>query len=241
MMHFFIKPKIHLDAFTTRKDVIDYAPVVNGIQKIPTWWKNLPKSFVSENNFYPIATMKGCVGMYDYYSKSVAMPLWSDMSVDCLNKDAYRWQFSDNVSTADIHSNKQYSGFNLGDFSHVKINSPWQFETKEDVNWMMSCPIYNLDNQTDFIFPQGLLNFKYQPGTNIQLFLNLAQPRTFLIPFGTVFLFTPMSEKNVVVHRHLITQQEHNRRTQSATLSTFVGKYNLHNRLPKCPYKDSTK
>lgn len=241
MMFFFKKPTIHLDAFTTRKDVIEYAPVVNGIEKIPTWWKNLPKSYVAPSSFFPQATMKGCVGLSNYYNKSVAMPMWSDLSVNVSQNEGYQWQFSDGTSTADVHSNKQFEGFNLNGFSHLKLNSPWFFETKKDIEWMVSCPIYNLENHTDFVFPQGLLNFKRQYVTNIQLLLNTTQSRTFVIPFGTVFLFTPLSDSKVVIHRHLITEEQHKLKTQKSMLNTFINKYQIHNRAQKCPYKDETK
>ena len=241
MIFFFKKPTIHLDAFTARKDVIEYAPVVNGIEKIPAWWKELPKSYVRKNSFFPIPTMKGCVGLSSYYSKSIAMPMWSDLSVNVLENGAYQWQFSDSISTADVHDEEQFTGLGISGYGHIKLVSPWRFKTKQDLNWVSTCPIYNLHNNNDFIFAQGLLNFKHQATTNVQMFLNTQNPRTFLIPFNTVFMFTPMSESNVVIHRHLISNDEYNLISQTSMLNTFVGKYNLHNRLPQCPYKDKTK
>lgn len=241
MMHFFKKPEIHLDCFTYRRDVIEYAPVVNGIEKIPEWWKALPKSFVHESSFYPTATMKGCVGMYNYYHKSVAMPMWSDLCINVPVKNQYQWQFSDGVSSADIHGEQQFTGLSVDGFSNIKIKSPWLFKTKLAVDWLLSCPMYSLQNQSNFIFPNGILDFKTQSTTHIQLFINTQQPGTFTIPFDTLFLFTPISDAKVTIHRHLVTMPEYVSMTELATQNTFLGKYRLHKRIQKCPYKDKTK
>jgi len=236
MMHFFKKSVIHLDAFTSRRDVIEYAPVVNGIEKIPTWWKNLPKSYIEKGKFFPSATMKGCVGLTNYYSKSVAMPLWSDLAIEILDEGGYQWQFSDELSSAIAHNTAQFSGFNTSGYGHIKINSPWLFETKQDIEWMLSCPIYSLDSHNEFIFPQGLLNFKRQRATNIQLFLNVKQPRSFVIPFNTVFLLTPLNDCKVVIHRHLLTAEQYNSKAQNTIPNTFFNKYQMHNKIKKCPF-----
>lgn len=240
MMHFFKRSIINVDCFTSRQDVIEYAPVVNGIEKIPTWWKKLPKYYV-EKEFIPVATMKGCVGLTNYYSKSIAMPLWSDLAIKVLGENNYEWQFSDNLSTATVHDAAQFSGFNTSGYGHLKLNAPWVFQTKKDIEWMISCPIYNLETHTNFIFPQGVLNFKHQPATNIQLFLSTSQPRTFVIPFGTVFLFTPLSDSKVVIHRHLVTEEQYKLNQQKSIPNTFVNNYQTHKKVQKCPYKDETK
>lgn len=235
-MHFLKRSEIHLDCFTPRRDVIEYAPVVNGIEKIPTWWKNLPKSYVEKGSFFPNATMKGCVGLTNYYNKSIAMPLWSELAVNVLDESNYRWQFSDELSTATTHDAAQFSGFNTSGYGHIKLNTPWFFETKHDIEWMFSCPIYNQDNHDEFIFPQGLLNFKRQPAVNVQMFLKLNPPRSFVIPFDTVFLLTPLSDSKVVIHRHLLTEEQFKMKGQTSVRSTFTNKYQLHNRIKKCPF-----
>jgi hypothetical protein len=241
MMHFFIRPKIHIDAFTHRRDVIEYAPVVNGIEVIPEWWKKLPKTTCSHEDFFPTATMKTCVGMRDYYHKSIAMPLWSDIHVDVLNGE-YRWQFADGVSNAAIHSEAQFNGFlNRAEYGHIKIESPWLLTTKSDLNWIQTQPIYNRKELKNYSLAQGLLNFKLQHTSNIQMFLDLSTDRQFVIPFNSIFLFTPLSDKKVVVHRHLITKEQFASKEELSTPSVRINKYSMHRKLPKCPYKDNIK
>lgn len=241
MFHFFKRSEIHVDAFTNRRDVIEYAPVVNGIKAIPEWWRNLPKRIVHTDNFFPSATMKTCVGMHDYYSKSIAVPLWSDLYIKT-EGSMYNWQFADNLTKAEVHDPKEYEGFlSTEKYGHLKINSPWVLSTKEDLNWVYTQPIYSRTNLTDYSMSQGLLNFKYQPSVNLQLFINLETNKQFAIPFKTIFLLTPMSDKKVVVHRHLVTNEQFSSKASLATPSTTVNKYKLHKNLPKCPYKDETK
>jgi hypothetical protein len=237
MMHFFVKSKIHLDAFTNLRYVIEHAPVTNGIEAIPTWWKNLPKS--SGGTFFPTPTMKTCVGMHDYYNKSICMPLWSDVCISIEQDGSYKWQFSDFISTAEVHSPVQYKGFlPTNEYGHLKLRSPWLFYTKSDVSWVATNPIYNRLGFEDYTFAQGLLNFNRQHSTNIQLFLNVSRPRTFTIPFGSVFLFTPMSDKKVVLHRHLIGDQEFKSKSSFGAATKFINRYKHHQSTPKCPYKD---
>jgi hypothetical protein len=241
MMHFFRKSEIHLDAFTNRRDVIEYAPIVNAMEVIPAWWKNLPKNITHENDFFPSATMKTCVGMYDYYNKSVAVPLWSDLHISTVNS-GYNWQFADSLTRADVHNPKEYAGFLTTEkYGHLKIHSPWVLSTKEDLNWVYTQPIYNRTTFIDYFMAQGLLNFKFQPSANLQMFINLEKSKKFTVPFGTPFLLTPMSDKKVVVHRHLITDEQYKSKASLATTSMTVNKYKTHNKLPKCPYKDNLK
>jgi hypothetical protein len=243
MMHFFRHPKIHLDCFTSERDVIEYAPIVPAIDVIPEWWKALPKSYVNEDDgFSPSATMKTCVGMIDYYDKSVALPLWSDLAV-CINEDrSFNWQFSDAFSNAIPHSPQQFSGFKAVDnYAHLKITSPWVFSTKEDVHWVLTDPIYGKESLDNYTIAQGLLNFKHQNATNIQLFLNTSQPRNYVIPYKTTFLFTPLSDKEVVIHRHLITHEVFESKRSLTVRTTFINRYRNKQKAIKCPYKDNLK
>ena len=240
MIHFFIKPKIHVDCFTDRRDVIEYAPVVNAIEVIPDWWKALPKEDTS-NSFYPQPTMKTCAGMVDYYAKSIVLPLWSELCVNVVN-GTYRWQYSDEVSDAVVHSTNQYKGF-LDDrqYGHVKLISPWIFTSKQDVNWIFTDPVYNRKEFRNYIFMQGLLNFSSQLHTNIQLLIDLSVNHTFTIPFKTPFLITPLADKKIVVHRHLVSTSDIESKRQRSNSFTFINKYKNSRKINKCPYKERIK
>ena len=241
-MHFFRRSKIYLDAFTCRQEVIEYAPVVNASKVIPDWWKQLPK-VLSSGTFFPQPTMKTCVGMYDYYNKSIVLPLWCDLQINCGNNGAYNWQFSDGASKAEPHTSNQFHGF-VDDTKYVnlKLCSPWSFKTKTSLDWLVTDPAYNRQEHKNYFLAQGLLNFKHQVATNLQLFLDISTPKNYVIPFGTTFLFTPLTDKKVVVRRHLVTELEFNRtRDAGSSFITFTNNYQERKAISICPYKDKTK
>jgi len=241
MIDFFKRSTIHLNAFTWRRDVIEYAPVINAIEVIPDWWKNLPKQTLSNDGFSPMATMKTCLGMYDYYSKSVALPLWSDLCVNVKDKN-YNWQFSDGVSRAFAHPSQQYAGYRAAErYGHLKIESPWLFSVDQNVDWLITAPVYNSAEFGDYVLAQGLLNFSRHNDTNLQLFIDLKDNRTFFIPAKSVFMLTPLSDKKVVINRHLITREQYHSKLDLARATTFINKHKAHEKATKCPYTDNIK
>ena len=241
-MHFFRRSKIYLDAFTCRQEVIEYAPVVNASKVIPDWWKQLPKD-TNSGLFFPHTTMKTCVGMQDYYNKSIVLPLWCDLQIKCEGNGTYHWQFSDNISGAESHTPKQFHGFvDDTEYGQLKLLSPWFFKTKADIDWLVTDPAYNRQEHKNYFLAQGLLNFKHQIATNLQLFLDVSNTKNYLIPFGSTFLFTPLTDKKVIVRRHLVTELEYARAiNKSAAFITFINNYKKRKSIPVCPYKDETK
>jgi hypothetical protein len=186
--------------------------------------------------------MKTCIGMYDYYAKSIALPLWSDLCINVNEASEYYWQFSDGQSTATPHEKDQYTGFSITEtHGHLKLEAPWRFHTKHNLDWLYTQPIYGYKNIKDYVFSQGLLNFSRQGGVNIQLFIDITQAKTFLIPFGTTFLLTPMSDKKVIVHRHLISEELFSSKKSMSSGISFINKYKRQSKTQKCPYKDEIK
>lgn len=243
MMHFFRRSKIHLDTFTYRRDVIEYAPIKLGAEALPEWWKKLPKeTHTPQTGFFPIPTMKTCAGVIDYYTKSVCMPLWSDLAIEVHADGGYRWQFADTLSSGEVHPKAQYTGMPItSHMGHLKINSPWIFNTKKDLFWMLTNPIYDTVNCNEYALAVGLLNFYRQQSTNLQLFIDTTTPKVINIPFGTTFLFTPLTDKKITLHRHLISPEEYDSKNQLGVASTFINKYQKQRKISKCPYKDKTK
>lgn len=238
MIHFLCHSKVNLDVFTSRKDVIEFAPIQHGVNVLPKWWKNLPKERFATGRFFPLPTMKTCSGVIDYYRNSVAMPLWSDLAV-CIDENrGYRWQFSDKSTPCAVHDLEEYEGFIADNkYGHMKLTSPWVFQTKSDINWMMTQPIYNEENFLNYTTATGIVNFSKQGSTNIQLFVDATYPKTFTIAFGTPFMFTPMSSKKVVIHRHLISESEFiTKYNKFSMMSKFVNSYRMKTKTIVCPY-----
>jgi hypothetical protein len=238
MMHFFRRSKIHLDCFTNNVSAIEYAPIDHAIKHIPEWWRALPKEIYANN--IPSPTMKTCVGMYDFYAKSICLPLWSELTITTKNNE-YSWQFSDCVTEGIVHNKHQYAGFGDGT-GQLKLESPWLFETKDTVHWAVSQPTYSNKKVFDYVVLPGVLEFKHQNATNVQTLINLRENKTFCIPHNTpLALFTPMSDKKVVIHRHLVGWEMFKKLKTKRATPTFINSYKTQQQKIKCPYKDHIK
>ena len=238
MIHFLKRAKIHLDVFTANRSVMEYAAVVNAMEVVPEWWKKLPKQTFLPNSFFPSSTMKTCAGLQDYYARSVAIPLWSELYVSVFNGN-YEWQFSDSTTQGIVHGEHQYEGYlTSSPYGHLKIESPWVFTTKQNIDWLLTDPIYSRENLSSYTVTPGILNFSKQIGTNLQLFIDLSKNHTFNIPFRTPFMFTPLSDKEIVIHRHLLDNEKMNSLKQKFTTVTFTNKYRATLKASKCPFKD---
>ena len=146
------------------------------------------------------------------------------------------------VSVADTHNPVEFNGFVTPDtYGHIKLVSPWVFSTKENINWIETQPVYGRHEFTNYTVAQGLLNFSKQSSTNIQLFINLKKEQIFTIPHKTSFLLTPLSDKEVVIHRQLITNEKFNSIKQQSNMITFINKYKKQQKIAHCPYKDNIK
>lgn len=225
MFFLFQKKKIVLDCFTHSEIILQTAPITEAIRYIPDWWKKLPKSYYADT-FFPKTTMKGCFGMIDYYTNSVALPLWSDLVINVSADRGYQWQFSDKLSDAAVHDKNQHTDF-LNDHGHLKLITPWCLKTKEDIKWVWSQPTYsfNSDIAAIKILP-AVVNFKYQNGANINLMLPLEQPKRYFLEQGQVLAhLTPLSENRIEIVRHLIDKKEYEKIIDLHTSITFTNKY----------------
>jgi len=243
MLFKFPQKKIVLDCFTTNEHILKTAPIVPAVKLMPDWWKNLPKSYQGEGegSFFPKPTMKHCIGMVDYYTKSIVMPLWSDLAINIKSQTEYEWQFSDLFSTASPHNiSQQASGF-LSGYAHIKLNSPWIFNTKEHISWVWSHPVYSYPNSNSVVCFPAVLDYRMQHGTNINLLVNTDTPKTIIIPQGQPMVhMTPMSDRKVEIVRHLISKEELAQKTSDSTPITFLSKYrkiiDRTEQFSDCPY-----
>lgn len=239
-MHFLRTSKLVVDAYTTSINTIEVAPIDYGSSYLPAWWKALPKQTFVGSEFYPSPTMKTCVGMHHYYARSLVIPLWSDLHIK-VEDGTYVWQFSDKESVGEVHSSTQFMGFSdPTTCGHLKLISPWKLKTKNQVDWIMSQPTYNMANIFDYTVCPGMLDFSKQHATNIQMMLNLSENKVIELPFRTPLVtLTPMSDKEIVLRRHLVSHTEANLLNAVSTPISFINKYILRNRVSAvCPYKD---
>lgn len=244
MLFKFPKKKLVIDCFTGEELILQTAPITNGMKQIPEWWKNLPTTY--DITFYKNATMKSCIGMVEYYKKSIVIPLWSDLTVS-VQGTQYDWQFSDRVSVAHIHDlTKQATGF-VTNHGHMKLEAPWLIKTKEQVSWIWSQPLYS--------YAEDLLDIKFLPACvdisvimkpNINMIFPLNQHRVYELKLGQPLIhLTPMTDREVKVVRHLVDYTEFNRlnnmQSRATFTKTFLTTVNRKKKFLDCPYHNELK
>ena len=96
-------------------------------------------------------------------------------------------------------------------FQHLKLTSPWLLRCDEDINFLFFDPFWpSYEGEEVAIIPPGLLNFKHQPGTNINMFIRKLpdEARTVELKFNTPLVFiTPLTERKVILRHHLVSPE----------------------------------
>lgn len=241
MIFKFLKKPIVLECFTSDEQVLETAPITSAAKQMPDWWKKLPNYYQKPNSFTPFATMKGCVGMIDYYTNSISIPLWSELHIKVEGKQ-YWWQFSDPSSFATVHPLDVEANDFVQNHGHIKLTPPWLLKTKEDINWVWSQPIYSFhEDNIDLKIIPGILNLKNQMAININTLIPLNQTNIYKLNCGQVLAhLTPMSDRKVEVKRHLVDENEFKRLSGLRKPIAFLNKYKKiikqKQKFSDCPY-----
>jgi hypothetical protein len=239
-MFFFKKKKIIVDCLTSNVIASELFYPDKAVNFYPDWWKTLPTSFKNpKNGFTDVATMKTCVGFTDYYKNSFILPLWSDLTIKVDSEDSFRWQFSDQKSNAVPHELEQRKGF-IENYNHLKLDSPWLFKSKSDVNFSITQPIWNFNKTPQVIIPSAQLEFKYQNTTNINMFFPKTEKEYLFEAGHPMMAFTPCSENDVEFKVHLLDHKEFTKYQDLQREISFINKYrkikNKYKSLNKCPF-----
>jgi len=246
-MMFFFKPKvIHLDCFTSNASAFELFPIDYSYKFYPDWWKKLPKKIETENERKGfMLTMKGCVGLTEFYQNSITIPLWTDFLIKTnREKGYYDHFFSDGSTTMGQHAPEQMQGlYDSSKYLHIKILSPWHFNCKEDVRFTWTQPTWNFNPIDQILIPPAIIDYKYQNGTNINFFLPIRNEKhdTLLECGQPLVNISPMSERKVKLHNHLLTNDENLALLQKNRAVSFFGKYNkikkiMQSKEKKCPF-----
>jgi len=242
-MFFFKKKQVHIDFFTCRSEVYEYAPIDQANKFIPRWWKDLAKPAKNSTSI----NMRYCSGLNDLYKSGVVVPLWSDLNIAIgapgTEKDGY--QYSDKTSGAFFHPVEQRGSF-APDSLHLKLINPWIARCSEDVRWISIGTQYNQQSLSDYALVNGALEFKYQHVMNVNLmFARDAADRSSYIEHGTPLMqLIPLDERRVIHHNHLVSIDEIHKMERKSTHITFQAKYYKvlqlsKNKESKCPFTGS--
>jgi len=205
------RKKVKLTFHTSgTQQLVDMFSANNGHKLMPDWARSLGKS-TNEN----ILNMNTCPGFVDLLKKSVALPLWMDHRITYQGSQLLDVQLP-GVSDKEIlkfvqqhHSSQWGNAFKQS--SHVKLMSPWLVTCDSDLEWLMHDPTWHKNNSMgQYTLTPGLLNFKYQSGTAVNMFLTPSEkPNTITLEAGTIIAYlTPLADVDIEIECKRVSDDE---------------------------------
>jgi hypothetical protein len=235
-MFFFIKKsKIIVDSFTYNNWAYKEFTIKKSNEFYPEWLKNTPKEF--KVGVKPVPTIRTCEALIQNFKTGLIIPMWSDFAFKS-TEDKYEYQFADGKSTLDSHSQQQWGKFaDPKIFNQIKLISPYALKTKEDIFWNYTYPFWNNGIQLNYFLTPGILSFKHQHGTNINLFVH-AKSNFFIKAGDPIVHLIPLTEKNVEIKNHLIDENEFTKMLDANAYPSFKNRYAklLKTKTKKCPF-----
>lgn len=241
MFSWFKRKKITLDCFTTSAVAYNLYRIDNSICYIPDWWKAIPTRKIKLYNNLPVdfSTIKRCQGIIDQYQRGIILPLWTDILIHTAQQ-SFSLQCADRFSEVEEHHIEQFLPA-FTDYHHIKLLSPWRVREKTGLEFISMPCIWSLLNLTNHLhILTGHLNFKYQNGTHVNMFMDKSPERIFTLPAGTPLLqFIPLTQDDFILKHHHVTEIEFNRLFGlNNALPKFTGNYaERKKRLDQCPIK----
>jgi hypothetical protein len=235
------RKKIVVDCFTSDQTAYHYAPIVRATKLFPDWWQNMPLSDPNSIDFIASANMKRCWGFVELYKRSIMLPLWSDYHFK-ISKDRYEWSKPMQIPALQCgvqeHNKLQY-GNSFDDYHHAKLISPWNFREKRGINFIMTGALWHMENY-DFKIMPGILEFKCQSHTNVNIFLAKKQmPYVVFLSIAKPLVYlTPLSEDKIVIKNHLVSENEMMRLIPTMPFSGLAELLKIKNKQEsrKCPF-----
>jgi len=170
----------------------------------------------------PIRNMKHCRGLTELFKNSFVIPSWGGFAFDLSDSEQKQSSWKANFKLAGMggspsdtapqvgnHGKAQYGDLVPDDYVHYKISSPWYLKCNRETQFMLSDPYWNKKDPNAFNVLPGLLDFKYQDSTNINVMLQYThQPRKVQIEVGDVLaMITPLTEDDVILNHHLVEEK----------------------------------
>jgi len=252
---FFKKKKIILNCYTYNQQTYDFFPISKSTKHLPSWWKQMGPTFNTPARFTGWPTIKSCHSVNAFLKRGVTIPLWTDALLGVAKVDTPAGpqhriitEFGDQVQTkCGVHGSMQMSQEFLPEhnYTHLKLETPWLFESDDDTEWLWTHPVYNNNELDQFTTLPGIIEFKYNHVVNINLTMRKewnGEPLLLNLEAGKPMVnLIPMSNRQVEVRNHLVSKDEWNEIKDRNTHIFFRGNYNKFVKLnkekeTKCPF-----
>ena len=237
---FFKRKKIVVDAFTDHSTAYEHFQIKKSTSFMPDWWKALPiAEGYTLDDFSQKTNMRHCTGMIDVYRFCFMLPMWSELRiiVDPKGQAGVTWQFADKRSDIVLHNGWQRGSFMPdNDYVHLKIVSPWIIKSKQNLVWATFQPTYNFKSPKDTIILPGMLDFRWNQSANTQLMLLRPDDQNSCVslqPGDPLMAMVPLTEQEVELRHHLVTQEEIGRIQRLHVKFNGDGMY--LRKISKCP------
>lgn len=231
--------KIYLDCFTSNHVAYKQYPITKAIKQTPIWWKLIPRARKHAVGSIQVdmPTIKMCQGIIDLYKQGFVLPLWSDLIVEISKENkSINWYFADKITKMQQHNSIQFDPA-FKNYGNLKIISPWHIVEKTGIKFIyLPCTWSILELTDGFNQLPGVLDFKYQTSTHINILVNRHWSENYQINAGTPTVqFIPISDKEIIIKNHIVSEEElNNIRGASIATPKFIGNY-LETKK-RCPF-----
>ena len=245
-MFWFKRKKIVVDCFTQHPTIYELYKPQAAIKFIPNGWKKLPKTVKikpyeqqdPESKIeFDSATMKKCIGFINLFSNGFIIPNWCDVKIEIKSDGSFMYHAGGDF-IANQHPSFQKWTDLYEDYGHVKFGSPWLLYEKSGVQFTWNqCDWHKTDLIDKFKIVSGVIDYKYQHQTNINMFIKRNTVLEFDAGEPMVHLI-PISDREVKIKTHLLDPAEFIKIDRTPT--QYINQYNTWKKTidsnRKCPF-----
>jgi len=243
MLGFTRTTPITLYAFTSVPTLAEVFPPVELTKCFPEWWRNLPShATLPQSNGRAVSqppTIKHCYALQELFKRGIGLRLWRDVFVTI---EADGNVVSDGPKAKTVRLGTSHPSFQFPNAfntttQHYKFFSPWSFVCEQAVHFTMTHPMYHQRDPFRFHTMTGLVEFRHQHSTEINILLpRVAGQRTELsFTAGEMMAYlVPMSASPVKIIAEEISAAEMDRVNAAKHFTLFPILFNKRHRLP--PY-----
>ena len=212
MFDIFVKrKKVSIDFFTSDELAYNYGKPVKATKVLPRWFTEMDSTYPAEDGQIG-TTIKKCPGIISMHNKSIALTSWFEFSMQVEPSGQTKVNFGQIQPDIVQHNKQQFEPFVRGTnaFS-LKINSPWFLKFSRDMMFTLTEPSwYNYKLFDAMTLMPGILESKYtnHPNLNFIVRPGAATKKLFIEPGDPIGLLTPLTEDDVEIHTHVVSESE---------------------------------
>lgn len=243
MLGFTRTTPITLYAFTTVPTLAQVFPPIELTKCFPDWWRTMPShAAIPAPKGFAVSrppTIKHCYALQELFKHGIGLRLWRDVFVS-FEADGSVVSDAPKSATARVgtsHPSFQFPQAFNATTQHYKFFSPWAFVCEQPVHFTMTHPIYHQRDPFRFHTMTGLVEYRHQHGTEINVLLTRPAGQRLEVSFAAgemMAYLIPNSSSPIKVVAEEVSQAEMDRVNAAKHFSFFPIIFNRRHRLP--PY-----